>query len=64
MKKVLLLIALLIVTAIAEENPWEDEEDFECYAESGMSCEEMAEEWDENHPKDEDEEKEYDDFEN
>ncbi len=51
-----LLIALLLLTfSMAEENPYDDNmEEYECYAETGMNCEESAQEWaDENEEENE-----------
>ena len=46
-----LIIALMMLTAAnaGEENPYNDMEPFECYAETGMNCEESAREWADEH---------------
>ncbi len=53
--KQILLILLMLSTLNGEDNPWEDEEDPECYAEAGMNCEELAEEWAEENEGEDDE---------
>ncbi len=50
-----MLLLALTASISAEENPWDGEEDPECYAESGMNCEELSEQWDEENPQEEEE---------
>lgn len=46
-----LIIALMMLTAAnaGESNPYNDMEQFECYAETGQNCEESAREWADEH---------------
>ena len=58
-----LLGLMIIAVAISannfanQENPYEDSmEESECYAETGMNCEESAEEWESENPEPEESE--------
>ena len=53
MKKTVIAVLLLTVITLAEENPYYSWEEFECYAEADLSCEELAEQWEEEHEQDE-----------
>ncbi len=53
-KLIAILLLLAVITANAEENPYYNWEDFECYAEAGLSCEELAEQWEDEHGEAED----------